>query len=133
MNYNSRVLFRAATITLALGLSAFVYGQNSPTSGHSEKVYTPGGSVMAPRAVKAPNPQYSKEAVKQNIQGIVVLSVVVGPDGTPEDIRVARSLGHGLDEEAIKAMRKWHFQPATKDGKPVAAQISVEIHFKRRW
>ena len=56
---------------------------------------------------------------------------VVGTDGKPRDIKVVRSLGLGLDEKAIEAVQKWRFDPARKDGKPVAAQINVEINFHR--
>ena len=43
---------------------------------------------------------------------------------------MTRRLGMGLDEKAIEAVRKWKFEPAMKDGKPVAVQISVEVNFR---
>jgi TonB family protein len=55
--------------------------------------------------------------------------MVVGPDGKPHNIRVVRTLGLGLDEKAIEAVKNWRFKPAMKDGKPVAVQISVEVEF----
>ena len=58
-----------------------------------------------------------------------MLYLVVGPDGKPRDIRVLRTLGLGLDEKSIEAVRTWRFEPAMKDGKPVAVQISVEVEF----
>jgi len=92
--------------------------------------YRVGGGVSAPRALYAPDPEYSEEARKAKYQGTVVLWVVVGPDGRPRDIRVARSLGLGLDEKAIDAVRQWKFDPARKDGTPVAVQINVEVNFR---
>src|SRR5262245_30591705 len=62
-----------------------------------------GGGVTAPRGIYAPDPEYSEEARKAKFQGTLVLWMVVGPDGRPRDIRVARSLGMGLDEKAIEA------------------------------
>ena len=53
-----------------------------------------------------------------------------GPNGKPRDVRVARSLGMGLDQKAIQAVRNWKFEPAMKDGKPVAVQINVEVNFR---
>ncbi len=92
--------------------------------------YRVGGGVSAPRALYAPDPEYSEEARKAKWQGTVVLWVIVGPDGHPRDIRIQRSLGMGLDEKAIEAVRQWKFDPARKDGQPVAVQINVEVNFR---
>jgi protein TonB len=92
--------------------------------------YRVGGGVSAPRILFAPDPEYSEEARKAKYQGTVVLWVVVGPDGRPRDIRVQRSLGLGLDEKAMEAVRTWKFDPARKDGQPVAVQINVEVNFR---
>ena len=93
-------------------------------------VFRVGGGVSAPRVVYQPDPEYSEEARKAKYQGTCVLWLVVGPDGRPRDIRVARSLGLGLDEKAIEAVKTWKFEPAMKDGKPVAVQINVEVSFR---
>jgi TonB family protein len=92
--------------------------------------YRVGGGVSAPRALYSPDPEYSEEARKAKWQGTVVLWVIVGPDGKPRDIRIQRSLGMGLDEKAIEAVRQWKFDPAKKDGQPVAVQINVEVNFR---
>ena len=92
--------------------------------------YRVGGGVSAPRAIFAPDPEYSEEARKAKWQGTVVLWVVIGPDGKPRDVRVQRSLGMGLDEKAIEAVRSWKFEPAKKDGQPVAVQVNVEVNFR---
>jgi periplasmic protein TonB len=92
-------------------------------------VFKVGGGVSAPRIISDPEPEYSEEARKAKYQGVCVLWLVVGPDGRPRDIRVARSLGLGLDEKAIEAVKNWKFEPALKDGKPVAVQINVEVNF----
>jgi len=93
-------------------------------------VFRVGGGVSAPRAIYAPDPQYSDEARKAKYQGTVVLWVVVGPEGRPRDIRVSRSLGMGLVEKAIEAVRQWKFEPALKDGHPVAVQVNIEVDFR---
>jgi periplasmic protein TonB len=92
--------------------------------------YRVGGGVSAPRALYSPDPEYSEEARKAKYQGVVVLWVVVGPDGKPHEIRVQRQLGMGLDEKAIEAVRQWQFEPAKKDGQAVAVQINVEVNFR---
>lgn len=93
-------------------------------------VFRVGGGVSSPRALDTPDPEYSEEARKAKYQGTCVLWLIVGPDGKPRDIRVARALGMGLDQKAIEAVRNWKFEPAMKDGRPVAVQINVEVNFR---
>src|SRR5580698_4153514 len=102
-------------------------GHGGGTGGGAFKV---GGGVSAPKAIYAPDPEYSEEARKAKYQGTCVLWLVVGPDGRARDIRVARTLGLGLDEKAMEAVKTWKFEPAMKDGKPVAVQINVEVTFR---
>ena len=53
----------------------------------------------------------------------------MGVDGRPSNIRVLSSLGMGLDEKAIEAVKNWKFEPAMKDGHPVRVEIAVEVDF----
>jgi len=92
-------------------------------------VFRVGGGVSAPKEIYAPEPEYSEEARKVKQMGVVVLRLVVGPDGLPRDIQVVRALGLGLDEKAIEAVKKWRFDPAKKDGKPVAVAVNIEVNF----
>ena len=89
-----------------------------------------GPCATPPKTIFAPDPKYSEEARQNKIQGSVVLWLVVGADGKPSNIKVTRSIGHGLDQEAIDAVKKWTFEPATLDGKPVPVQINVEVNFR---
>ena len=93
-------------------------------------VFRVGGGVSAPRILYQPDPEYSEPARKAKYEGTVVLWLIVGPDGRPHDIRVTRSLGLGLDEKAIEAVRQWKFEPARKNGQPVSVQINVEVDFR---
>jgi protein TonB len=93
-------------------------------------VFRVGGGVSAPKAIYSPDPEYSEEARKAKYQGVCVVTLIVGPDGKPRDVHVARSLGLGLDEKAIEAVNQWKFDPAQKDGKPVAVAINVEVTFR---
>jgi len=103
---------------------------NTANGGIGGGVFRVGGGVSPPRALDTPDPEYSEEARKAKYQGTCVLWLIVGPDGRPRDIKIARSLGLGLDEKAIEAVRNWKFEPAMKDGKPVAVQINVEVSFR---
>lgn len=91
--------------------------------------YRIGGGVTAPRVIYAPDPEFSEEARKTKYQGTVVLWLIVGADGRSRDIRILQSLGMGLDEKAIEALRHWRFEPGRKDGIPVAVQVNVEVNF----
>ena len=93
-------------------------------------VFRIGGGVSAPRPLFTPDPEYSEEARKAKYQGTCVLWLVIGPDGRPREMRVARSLGMGLDEKAMLAVKQWKFEPAMKDGHPVAVQMNVEVSFR---
>jgi periplasmic protein TonB len=93
-------------------------------------VFKVGGGVSAPKTIYEPEPEYSEEARKAKYQGVVVLWVVIGPDGRPRDMRVQRSLGMGLDEKAMEAVKQWRFEPAKKDGQPVAVQVNIEVNFR---
>jgi periplasmic protein TonB len=97
--------------------------------GYGGGIYRIGNGVSQPVAVYSPDPDYSEEARKAKYQGTVILAVVVGPDGRVHDPRVQRSLGMGLDEKAIETIRQWKFDPAKKDGQPVAVAISIEVNF----
>jgi protein TonB len=85
--------------------------------------------VKAPKVLNAPDPDYSELARRAKYQGVIVLGVIVGPDGNPQDVWVVKKLGLGLDQKAIDAVRTWKFDPATRDGEPVAVLINVEVTF----
>ena len=58
------------------------------------------------------------------------MSLIVGTDGLPRDVKLTRALGSGLDEKAIEAVRQWKFDPARRNGVPVAVKIDVEVLFR---
>lgn len=103
-------------------------GQGSG-GGYGGGVFKVGGGIAAPVPVYKPEPEFTEEARRAKHQGTVMLALIVGPDGRTRDIRVVRKLGMGLDEKAIESARQWKFQPATKDGKPVAVAINIEVDF----
>lgn len=93
-------------------------------------IYRPGQGVTAPHVIYNPDPEYSDEARRIKFQGNVILSLIVDPAGHVQNVRVARSLGMGLDEKAVEAVQKWRFAPGMKDGHPVAVQVNVEVSFR---
>ena len=77
-------------------------------------------------------PEYSEEARRARFQGTVLLDTIVEEDGTVRVLRVERTPGFGLDNNAIAAVLKWRFKPARKDGMPVAAKLNIEVNFNLR-
>lgn len=100
----------------------FVCGEKHPASA--------GPCATAPRAIKTPSPKYPEKARQARYEGTVILWLVIGTDGRAHDIKVARSLGMGMDENAVKAVQKWKFKPSEYEGKPVPVQINVEVNFR---
>jgi TonB family protein len=97
-------------------------------------VYRPGNGVTLPRVLSEKRPNYTSDAMRAKVQGIVVLECVVRPDGTVGDVQVVRSLDStfGLDQEAIKAAKQWRFAPGTRMGEPVPVLVSIELTFTLR-
>lgn len=96
----------------------------------SGQIYHVGSGVSAPILISRIDPQFTEEARRAKVNGASVLSVVVDTTGHPQNIRVVRPLGFGLDQKAIEAVQQWRFQPGLKDGKPVNVQIGLEVDFR---
>jgi protein TonB len=92
-------------------------------------VYRMGKGITAPRPIYSPDPEFSEEARKAKYQGLCVLEVTVDASGRPTNIHVINSLGMGLDEKAIEAVKTWRFEPGMKDGHPVSVAVSLEVDF----
>ncbi len=111
-----------------------VYGPgNGPGwgPGDGNSVYVPGQTgVVIPALIFAPEAEFSDEARRNKYQGTCMLSVIVDAHGTPQNVHVIRTLGMGLDEKALEAVRRYRFKPGTKDGKPVPVIISVAVDFR---
>lgn len=74
-------------------------------------------------------PEYSDAARRKKISGTIRLSLVVDEEGKAQNVQVVEPLGFGLDEQAVKAVSTWRFQPATKNGNPVKQAATVEVSF----
>ena len=78
--------------------------------------------VTLPQVTRQVKAQYTAEAMRQMIEGDVLLGVVVQADGSLDSV-------YGLDDNAVKAMKEWAFKPGTKDGKAVAVRVDVKMKF----
>jgi TonB family protein len=96
-----------------------------------QQIYHVGDGVSAPKIIFAPDPQFSDEALRAKYQGVCVVWLIVDAQGKPQDVKVVRRLGMGLDEKAIEAVKQYRFKPATLNGKPVAVRVHIEVNFRR--
>lgn len=96
--------------------------------------YRPGNGVVSPRLLVEVKPSYTADAMRAKIQGVVTLEAIVLPDGSVGNVRVTRSLDQtfGLDQEAIKTVKKWRFSPGTRLGQPVPVLVEIEMTFTLR-
>jgi TonB family protein len=99
-------------------------------------VVPPGYGVTPPQLINDVKPNYTVDAMRAKVQGIVLLQAVVLPDGSvdPSRIRITRSLdaGLGLDQQAIAAVKQWRFRPGVQRGQAVAMWVDVELTFRLR-
>ena len=106
----------------------------SPASGQQgsaqSPIYAVGKGVSPPKPIYQPEPPYTDQARKACVQGVVLLSLVVDADGNVSDAQVTQSLEPSLDESAVDTVRTWRFEPARRDGAPVAVRVTVETSFR---
>jgi TonB family protein len=88
------------------------------------------GTVTEPVLLWKIEPEYTDEARKARIQGTVVLHIEVDTRGQAQNITVRQSLGLGLDERAIEAVRRWRFRPGYRNGKPMVTAALVHVNFR---
>lgn len=98
----------------------------------SARLYKVAQVQTPPKVVTKAEPAYTDEARQAKIQGPVMLSLVIDPQGRARNIRVTKSLDKGLDQQAISAIGKWRFSPGLKDGKPVRVAANIEVNFRLR-
>jgi TonB family protein len=101
-------------------------GGSDSTNSDQRRVDQPAVPLNRPR------PNYTEEARKNKIQGVVLARALVGADGTVRQVAIRRGIGSGLDSEAILAVSQMRFRPAMKNGQPVATWITLEVEFNLR-
>jgi protein TonB len=106
-------------------------GEGGGTGGGSASFLGAGGGTLTPPSlVYKPDPEYSEDARKARLQGTVRLLIEVDAQGLAQHIVVQQSLGLGLDDRAVEAVRKWKFRPGKINGKPTAVVAYVDVIFR---
>jgi periplasmic protein TonB len=89
------------------------------------------GGYGTPQCLYCPHAEYSDEAMKVKVQGVVELIAIITPDGRVTDVHLLKGLGLGLDEKAMEAVRTWRLKPAPgPDGKPASVRQIIEVQFQ---
>jgi bla regulator protein blaR1 len=126
-------LLLSAVLVAAIGVpvGAGVLSAHQSAQEQERKIYRVRDGVKQPKLVYEVKPSYTADALKEKIQGSVKLEAVISEAGLVEDVEVTQSLDteYGLDQAAIDALKQWRFEPGTKDDKPVAVRIEVEMTF----
>ena len=127
----ARLIVAVIAVAVATIATSAAIPVSATLQAQSDQIYKPGKDVTLPEVVTEVKPRYTPEALQAKIQGTVWLRVVVLANGNVADVTVINSLDseHGLDQQAVDAARQWKFKPGTKDGKPVAVEVTLEMTF----
>jgi len=93
---------------------------DGPITGHEVHVAYP---------TVYPDPPVDRAELPRDLVGDVVIEVTIDSQGTVVETKIVQSIGHGIDEKIEATLRRWHYQPATLDGTPVASRHDVHFHF----
>jgi len=93
---------------------------DGPITGHEVHVAYP---------VVYPDPPVERGELPRDLQGDVVIEVTIDSQGNVVETKIVQAIGHGIDEKIEATLRRWHYQPATLDGAPVASRHDVHFHF----
>ena len=92
----------------------------------------PKGKLAAPVALRKVDPKYPPSAIKQRIDGEVILYAIIRKDGRVDSIQLVRGLDPLLDQNAMDALARWEFRPASREGQPVDLEAVIHIPFQFR-
>ena len=104
---------------------------SSAAAGAPEgEIYRSSDPVFPPKLAERTEPDYTEEARIARQEGTVLLQADISPDGRAGNFRLLRSLGLGLDEQAVEAVRQWEFEPARRGQQNVTFRAVLEIQFR---
>ena len=87
------------------------------------------GDVLPPKRTYGPRPNYTEEARRARVQGVVILQAVVDTLGNVGYVKVLKGLPEGLTESTVQVVEQWRYEPATLNGEPVPVYINLTVNF----
>jgi protein TonB len=89
------------------------------------------GNTTVALVVVHPSPRPDLSQLPSGTSGDVIVDVVIDKDGKIAKYTMMRGLGHGVDQTVLATIQQWTFQPATRDGHPVASEQELLFHYVR--
>lgn len=83
-----------------------------------------------PTPLKMPKAQLTDEAKRIRFEGTAMLSLAVNEEGMPENARILKPVGYGLDAKALEAVANYRFAPALRYGLPIPCFILIKVDFR---
>ena len=117
-------------VCLLLGTTACALRHNAPEPLRAEPVRV-SGKIRPPEKTKNVSPRYPAAAQADRVTGVVILDVLIAPDGSVANAEVIRSVP-GLDDAAVEAVRQWEYRPTLLNGVPVPVIMPVTVNFQLR-
>jgi TonB family protein len=96
------------------------------------KYQTHGPGIVAPKVIKAPDPQHPHNTGKGPRKGYVMIEAGISETGEIEYAFVINSLSCALDEAALSVLQEWRFQPAMQNDKPIPVKIDIDVWVPKR-
>ena len=133
-----RNLHRASALLL---LSAFAFQAGCSQMNYQDRARTPLKPMRSvvhrksdafdvpPKVIEGTRPEYPEQEAEHREKGFVVIICTVGVDGQARDFEIEHMTNPAFAYEAVRAIQKWRWAPALKDGQPVAQKIRVPMHF----
>ena len=87
-----------------------------------------GQGIKPPTKIVNVNAVYPADAREARVQGVVILEILIGPEGKVEQTKVLRSIPQ-LDQAAVDAVRQWEFTPTLLNGEPKKVIMTVTVNF----
>ena len=125
---NGQIIRVATYVPVNFRLQRQIYGVQ-PASQRGNEVFQITDGVTVPKIISRVEAPYTDEARAAKLEGKIVLLIEITSAGRVENVVVLREMGKGMNESAVQAIKQWKFSPATKDGRPVAVMITVEMNF----
>jgi len=122
-----RILFALFVLLMMLSIVPMCGAQGKAQAVDQAVAIT--DDITPPRLKEVASPDYTEDAKKHKIEGTVTVAIVVDKKGDVVDAKVVKGLGHGLDENAVVAVKEWKYKPAEKDGAPVVVKMEVTVEF----